>query len=215
MKRFIPGCRSFLSVCLLALLPACTTSNRPQGAGDVDDLRLERVEWVERYDISTFRIGSSGSGVEARNELQPGFLVRFSTKQDLAALTARGNPEKSNYLSTDVSVCSGTKYDRDRELRAGGLSGEQGDFQGLVGPRPNLSPGPDGRYLYKYFLYPRTDDVIRHFNRHAVPHDLLRDRGDVCFRLIGPTGYFTRLTSNTVVVPEAAIQAAIAARASP
>jgi hypothetical protein len=208
--------RTLLLVALM-IVAAC--------ASDIDDLRLESVRPIEAVELPP----TLALGVDPRRF--GGIVAEFSTEQDLRAHAARSSASFRAY----VERCAGRTHIEDTMFPRLWIS--RGDFSDDLGVlaeagRPigtdPLRVGPvagvprEGRFFVLLpihlmaFAWERQNDNSGWTIRRVAERDVLQAPDDLCVFARGASYLEPVWRSNTVVIPFAAIRAALdAARAQP
>lgn len=190
------------------------------------DQRFERVRVV------TSRPMDSVTGKDYVDPYGRYLEVEFSSELDLMPIATQGH---ALYVEADPCPMS----NRDRLWVFGPFSGgreiasdpgvlverlprkaeNRRVYDHIPGQARTLEPDPsDGRYRYTAYLLPSHPMPGVEYNQRMLDrprYDLARQTGDVCLRLFSPGYNLIKSRSDTIVVPSAAIAAALAAGPQP
>lgn len=191
---------------------AATLAATACGPISVSDLRFESVRSPSETELEA-----------ARNLLAPreradeplGATALVSTSEDL-----RARLRSSAGVYVEAERCGGGAGrgtgERANAVGALGLFDERGRLDRTASHAPTHSPG---RRTYGVFLWRRTATGTVRDSRTGraltswADADLARDREDICVRITAVFFLGSPWTSNTVVIPHAAIRAALGASA--
>lgn len=194
--------------CLWAVLAAPLLGGCVVTRTVVHDLALEGVRLPTREERTRIREDQMSRSWDS------GVIVLLSTRHDLRQEAARRN----SAFQIMVALCEGRVHLPD--------TGTQGpllyhaslwDRRGRVADpvaQDAVPATPDGRHVYWLPIDMRTRANVSTDGTGAVmsysrDHDLRRDRGDICVYGRGPRWPTSIWLTNTVVIPDAAIRAAL------
>ncbi|HYF07693.1 MAG TPA: hypothetical protein VD970_08730 [Acetobacteraceae bacterium] len=174
----------------------------------VHDLALEGVRLPTREERARIREDPMSRSWDS------GVIVLLSTRRDLRQETARRN---SGFQMT-VALCEGRVHLPDTGTRGpflynAGLWDAAGRL-GVSATQDDVAPAPGGRYVYWLPLSMRTRANVSYDRTGTVTsffpdHDLRQDGGDICVYGRGARMLGVIWLTNTVVIPDAAIRAAL------
>jgi hypothetical protein len=204
-----------LPVLALLLLGACATN--------IHDLRLESVSPIAERELPPVSL----IGYEIRRS--GGVVAEFSSARDLRRQIARF---EGSFIAV-LQRCAGRTHIQEAPMERSWIShGKFLDEQGVLADAGSIRSGEQGRARAAgvprngrfFFLLPihlegyvteRPTNISGMVTRRVFEQDLLRAPDDLCVFVRSTTYFQGRWRSNTVVIPFAAIRAALDSAPSP